>query len=714
MKRYLSHIPLLLLLASPLQGQAPQGINYQAALRNGSGQALSNTAVTMRLGIYSGAGATVKVYEETHALTSNSTGVVDCVIGKGSVTSGSFSAINWGSDQFNLKAEVNSGGGFLDLGTQQLISVPYSLYSNQSGGLSGNLPPSQISAGGAAADQVLSWNGSNWVPKNPTLGTITGVTTGTGLTGGGTSGTLTLNALNTDPLWNANQLQGVNIRSGVVPVVGGILRAGTNGWEPSVETVRAVGTGLSLGSGGTINSVWTQNGSDIYNNNTGRVGIGTSKPTFPLHIAGINATVAHQYQGKGWDAFYYKGTELGYLGVFNDTNDLDFGTNGTGRNVNIVTGSGLTPRLTVTSTGRIGAGTTTPNFKLHLNETATTAAPVLQFSNGTTGNTLADGMVMGFNLSNGEGIIWNFENQPWVFGTNSAERMRISNTGFVGIGNTAPAFLLDIGGPSRTSRSLNVVTGNASNVDGAGRFSNATGVFAGIATANNGVYASTASSTNSTGAAIYGDNGGSNSFGFAGFFNGRSSVVGNMNVSGSLSKASGTFMIDHPLDPENKYLYHSFVESPDMMNIYNGMAIADEQGEAVVVMPDWFEALNMEFRYQLTCVGGYAPVYVAEKIKGNRFKIAGATKGLEISWQVTGIRHDAYAEKNRIQVEVEKSETEKGTYLHPEVFGKSADKGVYYQMLQQHVVPKTAGPATEEIRAAQQIPGTTVYKVDRP
>jgi hypothetical protein len=131
-------------------------------------------------------------------------------------------------------------------------------------------------------------------------------------------------------------------------------------------------------------------------------------------------------------------------------------------------------------------------------------------------------------------------------------------------------------------------------------------------------------------------------------------------------------------------------------------------------MPDWFEALNMEFRYQLTCVGGYAPVYVAEKIKGNRFKIAGATKGLEISWQVTGIRHDAYAEKNRIQVEVEKSETEKGTYLHPEVFGKSADKGVYYKMLQQHAVPKTTGPATEEVRAAEQIPGTTVYKVERP
>ena len=712
MIRYLSLIPLLLLLASPLQGQAPQGINYQAALRNGSGQALSNTAVTMRLGIYSGAGATVKVYEETHALTSNSTGVVNCVIGKGSVTSGSFSAINWGSDQFSLKAEVNTGGGFLDLGTQQLISVPYSLYSNQSGGLSGNLPPSQISAGGAAADQVLSWNGSNWVPKNASVGTITGITPGTGLTGGGTTGTLTLSARNTDPLWNANQLQGTPIQNSV-PSTGSILRFSGTQWGPSSETVTAAGTGLNINSG-VINSVWTQNGNHIYNNNNGRVGIGTSSPQSPLHISGSAVTLVHQYQGLGWDAFYYKGNALGYLGVFNDTNDLDFGITGTARNLNLVTGSSATPRLTITGTGRLGAGITNPNFKLHLHEPSTIGSPVLQFSNQTSGNSLVDGFVIGFNTSSAEALIWNFENQNLLFGTNGAERMRISNAGFVGIGNTAPAFLLDIGGPSRTSRSLNVVTGNPSNVDGAGRFSNATGVVASIATANNGVYASTASSTNSTGAAIYGDNGGSNSFGFAGFFNGRSSVVGNMNVSGSLSKASGTFMIDHPLDPENKYLYHSFVESPDMMNIYNGMAIADEQGEAVVVMPDWFEALNMEFRYQLTCVGGYAPVYVAEKIKGNRFKIAGATKGLEISWQVTGIRHDAYAEKNRIQVEVEKSETEKGTYLHPEVFGKSADKGVYYKMLQQHVVPKTAGPATEEIRAAQQIPGTTVYKVDRP
>jgi hypothetical protein len=93
--------------------------------------------------------------------------------------------------------------------------------------------------------------------------------------------------------------------------------------------------------------------------------------------------------------------------------------------------------------------------------------------------------------------------------------------------------------------------------------------------------------------------------GYAGYF------VGNVEVTGNLIKGSSTFKIDHPLDPENKYLSHSVVESPDMMNIYNGIVTLGKDGSAVVTLPDWFESLNREFRYQLTCIGGFAPVYVA-------------------------------------------------------------------------------------------------------
>jgi hypothetical protein len=113
-------------------------------------------------------------------------------------------------------------------------------------------------------------------------------------------------------------------------------------------------------------------------------------------------------------------------------------------------------------------------------------------------------------------------------------------------------------------------------------------------------------------------------------------------------------MIDHPLDPDNKTLQHSFVESPDMMNVYNGNAVLDESGQAVVTLPAYFEALNREFRYQLTCIGGYAPVYIADKVKDNSFRIAGGSAGLEVSWQVTGIRQDTYAREHPILVEMDK------------------------------------------------------------
>ena len=100
----------------------------------------------------------------------------------------------------------------------------------------------------------------------------------------------------------------------------------------------------------------------------------------------------------------------------------------------------------------------------------------------------------------------------------------------------------------------------------------------------------------------------------AGYFQGSVSVVG------TLTKSAGSFKIDHPLDPTNKYLYHSFVESPDMLNIYNGIATLNEQSEAIVEIPEWFEALNRDYRYQLTCLGQYAPVFIAEKINEGKIK----------------------------------------------------------------------------------------------
>lgn len=145
-------------------------------------------------------------------------------------------------------------------------------------------------------------------------------------------------------------------------------------------------------------------------------------------------------------------------------------------------------------------------------------------------------------------------------------------------------------------------------------------------------------------------------------------VAGNANVSGTLTKGAGSFKIDHPLDPANKYLYHSFVESPDMMNIYNGNVVTDQHGLATVNLPQYFSALNRDFRYQLTVVGRFAQAIVAQKVADNRFVIRTDKPHVEVSWQVTGIRQDAYANAHRIPVEVNKPQQDQGHYLHPELF----------------------------------------------
>jgi hypothetical protein len=192
----------------------------------------------------------------------------------------------------------------------------------------------------------------------------------------------------------------------------------------------------------------------------------------------------------------------------------------------------------------------------------------------------------------------------------------------------------------------------------------ATAVF-GHATSSGGIGVSALN--NNGGDAIYAEalNGG-----FAAFFN------GDVDVDGRLSKAAGSFKIDHPLDPANKYLYHSFVESPDMMNVYNGNIVTDSQGRAVVEMPEWFEALNRDFRYQLTTIGQLALATVESEVANHQFTIQTDKPNVKVSWQVTGIRQDVYANAHRIPVEEAKPDKERGFYLHPELFGAPSEKSI--------------------------------------
>jgi hypothetical protein len=154
-------------------------------------------------------------------------------------------------------------------------------------------------------------------------------------------------------------------------------------------------------------------------------------------------------------------------------------------------------------------------------------------------------------------------------------------------------------------------------------------------------------------------------------------VFGDMTEAGTLTKGAGSFKIDHPLDPENKYLSHSFVESPEMLNIYNGNVTTDGKGEAWVELPEWFEALNKDFRYQLTVIGQFAQAIVKNEVEGNRFSILTDRPCVNVSWQVTGVRRDRYAEAHRIPVEEVKAPDERGYYLNPELYGGSPADSIH-------------------------------------
>jgi hypothetical protein len=156
------------------------------------------------------------------------------------------------------------------------------------------------------------------------------------------------------------------------------------------------------------------------------------------------------------------------------------------------------------------------------------------------------------------------------------------------------------------------------------------------------------------------------------------------------------------LDPKNKLLYHWSIESDEMRNLYDGVAVLDEMGEAVVTFPKWFAALNREFRYQLTALGGPgAGLYVAQGISNRQFRIAGGSPKLRVSWQVTGIRKDASALNHPKLVEVERTGDDRGRYVDPEAFGKPKSEriGLQDRPKRPAAKPGPEAPSTPKVSA---------------
>ena len=195
---------------------------------------------------------------------------------------------------------------------------------------------------------------------------------------------------------------------------------------------------------------------------------------------------------------------------------------------------------------------------------------------------------------------------------------------------------------------------------------------------------------------------------FAGAFRGSVIISANLFVEGEIigCKNIRSLEIDHPLDPANKLLRHSSVESPDMMNIYNGNIITDGSGSAIVILPDYFEKLNKDFRYQLTVIGDFAQAIIGEKIKNNRFTIRTDKPNMEVSWQVTGVRQDPWAKDNHVVVEEQKKPEKQGYYLYPQGYGQPEDRSIWHEetKLMQEVAREPESFPKEPLQLPKEVP----------
>ena len=410
-------------------------------------------------------------------------------------------------------------------------------------------------------------------------------------------------------------------------------------------------------------------------------------------------------------------------------------TAGTGISINgnVISNTAPNQQISLTGNGATSVSGTYPNFVIsstdNINDADANPSNELQTLT-LNGNTLSISSGNSVTLSSGSGGTLD---QAYDFGGAGAGRnitvdngpvaLTVNGVNAIGfrsdLNNTGAAIIANSNTAANTFSAIQASTNSTSNIASA-IVGNSTGTAWGVsgqisntATAQAAVYGSslrtngghgvfgigfngTVGQTNySQGFGIYGENFDAvaplgNGIGASG--KGYYGVVGEDRYLGGVAGAYGvfsngnlgatgtkTFVIDHPKDPANKTLRHFSVESNEILNIYRGNANFDANGEAIVVLPDYFSDINRNPTYQLTPVGGPASLYIKKKIENGQFVIAGGQSGMEVSWTVTAERNDAYLQQNPEQreVELEKRDGQKGKYFMPHLFNQASDKAIF-------------------------------------
>ncbi len=620
-----------------VRGAVPHVLNYQGYLTTSIGTPVTAT-VSMQFKLYASDTGGSPLYSETQPSVAVTNGQFNVVIGTPDPIPDNvpFDQPYWVGITVGGDAEMEP--------RQRLGASPYAIRSATTEALSAGatVPGSQITgtinSATMSGAQLTGTISAATLPATNLTGNVPVANGGTGMGAAGAAG----NVLRSDgSAWTSSALQ-----AGDIPDLG-------NSYIKNSMTLQP-GTNFNI-SGGMLGAF---------------LGIGTQIPESRAHIVippvpgerppRVESTGTTSWLQAGWD-FYHGNIAKGFVGV-PDSNALRgpgemilFGDLGV--STSIWAGGG--PRMTFFPTGHIAIGgglITETNLTVRSEGSRTTAIEGVSYTDiGVHGYTESGKGIYGQAISSGTGVSGDSQSGRGVQGGSQ------SGTGVYGRSLAASVIDAGVYGEGGGSGSIGVIGESSNGTTPTGVYgvsSNATGF---------GVYARNNSATTGWALAAEGTR--------------AANLAGNVQVLGTLSKAAGSFMIDHPLDPANKYLYHSFVESPDMKNIYDGNVTTDGTGHAEVALPDWFEALNRDFRYQLTVIGAFAQAIVAKKVAGNRFTIATSAPNVEVSWQVTGIRQDAYANKHRIPVEQEKPVSERGTFLHPEAHDLPKEKGLQWHTL---------------------------------
>jgi hypothetical protein len=548
----------------------------------------------------------------------------------------------------SVQTTASTGGG----GSITAVNTPAG-GGLMGGGNSGALNLSLLNS--CATGQVLQWTGVAWMCATVSSAAgVTSVTAGTGLTAT-PNPIISSGSLAVDPAV-VPQLGASNTFTGSPIIFKGQVAVGTSsssavfgvaGGDPStlsLPEVFKVSDVKPTSGGARFISIKTGDGGDVpasgqFAGQGGAITIasGNGGNAVAGATTGSGGTVQIQGGSSGFDGTTMAQAGTGGSIILGGGLANTSGSNGTGGPVTILGGSSGSAGATLGSGGAITINGGQPNG----------AGGGISIAGGGPIGFLVPGTGGNVTIAGGGGP--------------GSTRGIVSLSPRVGINNSAPTQALDVVGNANISSNL---------------------AAGGLSTGGNLIVSGNASVFATTTLGILNVSAGASIVGGA--------TVDNLTVTGSLSKPAGSFKIDHPLDPENRILYHSFVESPDMKNVYDGVVTLNSKGQAWVELPPYFEALNKDYRYQLTSIGAPAPnLYVAQEVRGNRFQIAGGIPGGKVSWQITGTRQDAYAQKHRIPVEEEKPVDEQGFYLSPDSFGQPKEKGVAWARAHS-AAPKTA------------------------